>query len=172
MTMIPSPCRRPRSPLAGGQNVLIARIIKDFCSRYTPGGQVLYLGTAGAGEPVDRRQVFAHTESSSTTTADAGRGRPVIRSRWLAHRGRHQPRTGHALRKAALSDLSHHRWPCLRDGLPDMAKFIRFGRDIAWETDVWSPRTEPPHSLQWGEFLGPYDTSARHLGSTCQTVLK
>lgn len=31
----------------GGQNPLIAKIIEEFCPRFTPGGQVLYAGDAG-----------------------------------------------------------------------------------------------------------------------------
>lgn len=31
----------------GGQNVLLKAMIEDFCPRFTPGGQVLYIGDAG-----------------------------------------------------------------------------------------------------------------------------
>ncbi|MBA4375290.1 MAG: adenine methyltransferase, partial [Anaerolinea sp.] len=32
---------------SGGQNVLIKRIIEDFCPRFAPGGKVIYIGDAG-----------------------------------------------------------------------------------------------------------------------------
>ncbi len=44
----------------GGQNLLIARIIEEFCPRYTPGGRVLYLGDAGVGDPVFQRDILQH----------------------------------------------------------------------------------------------------------------
>ncbi len=31
----------------GGQNVLLKAMVEDFCPRFTPGGQVLYIGDAG-----------------------------------------------------------------------------------------------------------------------------
>lgn len=36
----------------GGQNVLIAAVLEQFCSRWTPGGHVLYLGDAGRNKPI------------------------------------------------------------------------------------------------------------------------
>jgi len=40
----------------------------------------------------------------------------------------------------------------------DMATFIRYGREVAWETDVWVAEN-PSHLIHFnGErFLGPYD---------------
>ncbi len=32
---------------AGGQNVLVKKIVEDFCPRFTPGGVVVYLGDTG-----------------------------------------------------------------------------------------------------------------------------
>lgn len=37
---------------AGGQNKLIEQMIGQFCARWTPGGQVLYVGDAGARDPI------------------------------------------------------------------------------------------------------------------------
>jgi BsuBI/PstI restriction endonuclease domain/BsuBI/PstI restriction endonuclease HTH domain len=36
----------------GGQNVLIGAILEQFCSRWTPGGRVLYIGDAGRNTPI------------------------------------------------------------------------------------------------------------------------
>ena len=40
------PGGREFSLSGGGQNILIAQIIHDFCPRWTPGGTVLYVGDA------------------------------------------------------------------------------------------------------------------------------
>lgn len=36
----------------GGQNVLLKAMIEDFCSRFTKGGLVLYVGDAGKDDPI------------------------------------------------------------------------------------------------------------------------
>lgn len=36
----------------GGQNLLIKQTIEGFCSRFTPGGHVLYVGDAGREDPI------------------------------------------------------------------------------------------------------------------------
>jgi len=41
------PSRKKVSLTAGGQNVLVKKIIEEFCPRFTPGGIVAYLGDTG-----------------------------------------------------------------------------------------------------------------------------
>src|SRR4029077_20224276 len=36
----------------GGQNILIKQMLEEFCSRFTPGGHVLYVGDAGKDDPI------------------------------------------------------------------------------------------------------------------------
>lgn len=43
----------------GGQNVLIKEIIDKFCAYYTPGGDVLYVGDAGAKFPIWEKEELA-----------------------------------------------------------------------------------------------------------------
>lgn len=52
MTMIPvkMPKGNTRHLSAGGQNRVIKTIIEEFCPRFTPGGEVIYIGDAG-GKP-------------------------------------------------------------------------------------------------------------------------
>lgn len=35
-----------------GQNVLLKQMVEDFCSRWTPGGHVLYIGDADKDDPI------------------------------------------------------------------------------------------------------------------------
>lgn len=36
----------------GGQNLLIKAMVEEFCSRFTPGGHVLYVGDTGKADPI------------------------------------------------------------------------------------------------------------------------
>lgn len=47
----------------GGQNVLLKAMVEDFCPRFTPGGQVLYIGDAG-----DKWALFERETLSSLST--------------------------------------------------------------------------------------------------------
>lgn len=145
----------------GGQNVLIAQIIEAFCSRYTPGGEVLYLGDAGAGDPVDRRQVLAehgivihdHGKMPDVVVLVPDRGWLVLIEAVTSHG------PINALRKADLSRLFESPLGLVFvTAFLDMATFIRYGREVAWETDVWVAEN-PSHLIHFnGErFLGPYD---------------
>lgn len=145
----------------GGQNLLIARLIEEFCARYTPGGQVLYLGDAGAGEPIDRRDVLAdhgivindHGKMPDVVVFLPDRGWLVLIEAVTSH-GPINP-----LRKADLTSLfGSSPGLVFVTAFPDMATFIRYARDVAWETDVWVAEN-PSHLIHFdGErFLGPYE---------------
>src|SRR5260370_40755727 len=44
---------------AGGQNALIKAMVEPFCSRWTPGGRILYIGDAGKADPIFDEEGFA-----------------------------------------------------------------------------------------------------------------
>lgn len=143
----------------GGQNLLIARIIEEFCARYTPGGQVLYLGDAGAGDPIDRRDVLAE---HGIVINDHGKMPDLVV--WLPDRDwlvlieavtTHGPIN--PLRKADLANLFESPLGLVFvTAFPDMATFIRYARDVAWETEVWIAEN-PSHLIHFNgeKFLGP-----------------
>lgn len=144
----------------GGQNLLIARIIEEFCPRFTPGGQVLYLGDAGAGDPIDRRGLLAdhgiiindHGKMPDVVVFLPDRGWLVLIEAVTSH-GPINP-----LRKADLTTLFGSSLGLVFvTAFPEMATFIRYARDVAWETDVWVAEN-PSHLIHFnGErFLGPY----------------
>ncbi|CAB4547222.1 unannotated protein [freshwater metagenome] len=144
----------------GGQNVLIALIVEEFCSRYTPGGMVLYLGDAGQGDPVDHLDVL---EEYGVRIADHGKVPDVVVL--LADRGwlvLVEAVTSHGpinpLRKADLAALFDGQLGLVYvTAFPDMPTFTRYSREIAWETDVWVAEN-PTHLIHYNgdRFLGPY----------------
>lgn len=148
---------------AGGQNVLIAQVIEDFCSRYTPGGQVLYLGDAGSKYVVDRREVLIE---HGIEIDDHGKMPDLViylaDRRWLVLI---EAVTSHGpinpLRKDDLERLFRGSLGLvLVTAFPSMAVFARFARDVAWETDVWVA-DNPTHLVHFNgqRFLGPYEAS-------------
>lgn len=145
----------------GGQNLLIALIVEDFCTRYTPGGQVLYLGDAGAGDPIDRRDVLADL---GVAIQDHGKMPDVVV--WMPDREwlvLIEAATSHGpidpLRRADLTALfASGVGLVFVTAFPDMPAFARYARTVAWETDVWVAEN-PSHLIHFNgdRFLGPYE---------------
>lgn len=145
----------------GGQNVLIALIVEDFCSRFTPGGTVLYLGDAGQGDPLNH---LGALEAYGVHIPERGKIPDVVvlmpDKGWLVLV---EAVTSHgpinALRKADLARLFDGDLGLVYiTAFPDMPTFTRYSREIAWETDVWVAEN-PSHLIHFNgvRFLGPYD---------------
>lgn len=147
----------------GGQNLLIARIIEEFCPRFTPGGQVLYLGDAAHGDLVDRRDVLAQ---HGIVIRDHSRIPDVVvlmpDRKWLVLI---EAATSHGpigpLRRADLGRLfaTESLGLVFVTAFSTLAAFLGHGRDIAWETEVWIA-DNPSHLIHFNgdRFLGPYPT--------------
>lgn len=147
----------------GGQNVLIQRIVEEFCPRFTPGGIVLYIGDAAREEDgIYERERLADL---GIELADRGKMPDLIvyleDQNWLV------------LIEAVSSHgpINTKRYRELRDlfdgssaGLvfvscfPSRSKMREYLPGLAWETDVWCAE-HPDHMIHFdGErFLGPYD---------------
>ena len=146
----------------GGQNLLLRQIVEQFCSRWTPGGQVLYIGDAGREDPVYevdelRRlgvELDKHGKFPDLIVYLADRN-------WLV------------LMEAASSHgpVDEKRYSELKDlfggsssGLvfvscfPTRAEMRKYLTQMAWETDAWCADA-PDHLIHFnGErFLGPYE---------------
>lgn len=145
----------------GGQNVLIALIVEDFCARFTPGGMVLYLGDAGQGDPINHLgvleaygvQIPEHGKIPDVVVLMPERGWLVLIEAVTSHG------PINALRKADLARLFDGTLGLVYiTAFPDMPTFTRYSRDIAWETEVWVAEN-PTHLIHFnGErFLGPYE---------------
>lgn len=145
----------------GGQNVLILPIIDEFCSRFIPGGVVLYIGDT------DEKFVYFNgggLAAIGVTIEEHGKMPDVIV--YHPHRGwlvlieavtSHGP--VNAKRHAELKGLfaSSTAGLVFVTAFPSRSTMNRYLNEIAWETDVWVADA-PSHLVHFnGErFLGPY----------------
>lgn len=145
----------------GGQNVLLKAMVEDFCPRFTPGGQVLYIGDAGDKWALSERV----TLSSLNVEIDEHGKMPdlviyIPDRNWLVlleAASSHGPVD--SKRQAELADLFANSTAGLVyvSCFPDRAEFRKYVDKIAWESEVWCA-DHPTHMIHYnGErFLGPY----------------
>lgn len=145
----------------GGQNALLKQIIEEFCSRWTPGAQVLYIGDAGKDDPVFEKGRLAelgveldkHGKFPDLIVYLPGRNWLVLMEAASSHgpvdAKRH--RELQALFERSIAGLVYVS--CF----PSRAEMRKYLADIAWETEVWCA-DNPSHLIHFnGErFLGPY----------------
>lgn len=147
----------------GGQNPLIRDMVEEFCPRFAPGGQVLYLGDA-KDHRYDIRQdeVFArlglafdeHGKNPDLVVYDERRGWLFLMEAVTSHGPIDFGRREHlkslfATNKAGLVFVN-----CF----PDRATMRKWLADLAWETEAWVADA-PDHliHLNGSRFLGPYE---------------
>lgn len=146
---------------AGGQNVLIKELVEGFCSRFTPGGQVLYIGDADAkwafhDEATLRDlgvEVAIHGKMPDLVIFYPDRNWLILVEAVTSH----GPVDGkrHAELRKLFSGSSA--------GLVFVTAFLerhtmaRYLTDISWETEVWCADS-PSHLIHFNgsRFLGPY----------------
>jgi adenine-specific DNA-methyltransferase len=145
----------------GGQNILIERIIADFCPYHTPGAKLLYVG--------DTEDKFAYFDRDTllalgVTINEHGKMPDVIvhhvAKNWLVLI---EAVTSHgpvnAKRHAELTE----RFAGSSAGLVFVTAFLTrkaflpYLQDISWETEVWLADA-PTHLIHFdgAQFLGPY----------------
>ncbi|MEN8253973.1 MAG: BsuBI/PstI family type II restriction endonuclease [Verrucomicrobiota bacterium] len=145
----------------GKHNTLVKAIIEQFCPRYTPAAEVLYIG--------DTKEKFAYCSKErmdelGCATEEHGKMPDVIvfypEKGWLVLI---ESVTSHgpvdAKRHAELADL----FPSVKPGIvyvtafPDRSLMAKYLGVISWETEVWVADA-PDHLIHFnGErFLGPY----------------
>lgn len=146
----------------GGQNVLLKAMVEDFCPRFTPGGQVLYIGDAGNKWALFERE----TLSSLNVEVDEHGKMPDLviylpDRNWLVlleAASSHGPVD--SKRQAELAGLFAQSTAGLVyvSCFPDRAEFRKYVDKIAWESEVWCA-DHPTHMIHYnGErFLGPYE---------------
>lgn len=145
----------------GGQNVLIKKMIDDFCGYFVPGGEVLYIG--------DADEKLMHFDEGKLGAL----GVHVDTHGKLPDLVVHQPDKDWLFLMEAAS--SHGPVDAKRHGelqtlfagstaglvyvscFPDRATMRKFLADLAWETEAWCA-SDPTHMIHLnGErFLGPY----------------
>lgn len=147
---------------AGGQNVLIKSMVEEFCSRFTPGGQVLYIGDA------DLKLGIFHQDELAALGVELdlhGKFPDLIvympDRNWLILM---EAASSHGPVDAKRYDELKAIFGSSTAGLvyvscfPDRATMRKFLSDLAWETEAWAA-DEPSHMihLNGSRFLGPYE---------------
>lgn len=147
---------------AGGQNVLIKAMVEDFCSRWTPGGRILYVGDAGREDPIFDEDGFAqlgvhldkHGKLPDLVVYLEDRKWLVLMEAASSHGPVDGKRYGELSRLFSNSTAGLVYVSCF----PSRAEMRRYLDVVSWETDVWCADT-PDHLIHFnGErFLGPYN---------------
>lgn len=161
------PVRMPSNEIEyinpGGQNKLIKAMVEEFCPRFAPGGQVLYIGDADSKTSNYNKELL----SSLGINLDMHGKMPDLvvyqeDKNWLFLM---EAVTSHgpvnALRKKDLESL----FKGSKAGIvyvscfPNRRVLRRHLTDIAWETEVWL-EDEPTHMIHFNgsRFMGPYES--------------
>jgi adenine-specific DNA-methyltransferase len=151
----------------GGQNVLVEKILTDFCELYTPGGNPLYVGDTAKKwahfdeEALKELGVAIETHGKMPdvvvhyTGVDNDKNWLVLIEAVTSH-GPVNPKRRNELKelfkdsKAGLVFVT---------AFPDRKTMDKYLGDISWETEVWIAES-PTHLIHFnGErFLGPYES--------------
>jgi len=146
----------------GGQNVLVKRIIDDFCPLFTPGGYVIYVG--------DTQAKWAYFDADALAALgveieEHGKMPDVVmhhvEKNWLVlieavtSHGPVNPK-----RRQELKELfsGSNAGLVFVTAFIDRRAMLKYLSDISWETEVWIAES-PTHLIHFnGErFLGPYE---------------
>ncbi|MGV9722808.1 BsuBI/PstI family type II restriction endonuclease [Nocardia abscessus] len=146
----------------GGQNPLIKQMAEDFCSRFTPGAELLYVGDAGDKHVVFEKDRFAqlgvtfdvHGKMPDLVVYIKDKNWLVLMEAANSHGPVDSKRHGElaALFKSATPGLVYVS--CF----PDRREMRKYLHEIAWETEVWCSE-DPTHLIHFNgkRFLGPYE---------------
>ena len=146
---------------AGGQNVLIKKMVEEFCPRYAPGGQVLYID--------DTDHAFRDKQEALMTSVGIEmpeRGKAPDLVVWMEDRqwlflmeacSTHGPID--VIRKRELLELfsSQKDKIVFVSCFPDRSVMRQYLTELAWETEAWCA-SSPDHliHLDGERFIGPY----------------
>lgn len=156
----PKLLREPRSP--GGQNVLVQKIVDEFCPRFTPGATPIYVG--------DTAEKWAHFDENALHALGVRIGAHGKMPDVVVH---HETKQWLVLVEAVTSHgpVNPKRRQELKTlfknskaGLVFVTAFLtkrgltKYLGDIAWETEVWVAES-PTHLIHFngGRFLGPFE---------------
>ncbi|NLE36816.1 MAG: adenine methyltransferase [Pirellulaceae bacterium] len=145
----------------GGHNVLMKKIIEEFCPRFTPGGKPIYVGDTDAKWAYfdDRAlsrlgiRVDAHGKMPDAVIHH-------VKKKWLVLI---EAVTSHGPVDGKRHDELKRLFAQSKAGLVfvtaflDRATMVKHLGDIAWETEVWVADA-PSHLIHFNgdRFLGPY----------------
>lgn len=145
----------------GGQNILLSQVLTEFCPRFTPGGEVLYIGDAGDKWAVFERdslndlgvELDEHGKMPDLVVYLPDRNWLVLLEAASTHGPVDSKRHGELASLFAKSTAGLVYISCF----PDKSTMRKYLAEIAWETDAWCA-DHPTHMVHFnGErFLGPY----------------
>jgi hypothetical protein len=147
---------------AGGHNILVKKIIDEFCPLFTPGGQIIHVG--------DTQRKWAYFDSDAFRNLgvhikEHGKMPDVVvyyvRKKWLVlieavtSHGPVNPKRRQELKKLFFGSKTGLVYVT---AFLDRHAMVRYLDDISWETEVWIAES-PTHLIHFnGErFLGPYE---------------
>jgi len=146
----------------GGQNVLIAALVKDFCPLFTPGGNVLYIGDADEKFAIYDKPGL---EGLGVTIEEHGKMPDLVvyysEREWLVLI---EAVTSHGPVDAKRHEELQGLFDESTAGLVFVTSFLdrrtlaKYVGDISWETEVWVADS-PTHLIHFNgdRFLGPYE---------------
>ena len=146
----------------GGQNVLVKKIVEDFCPLYTPGGRMIYVGDTQLKWSFYDAEALA---SLGVTVEEHGKMPDVvvyhINKNWLllieavTSHGPVNPKRRQELKKLFAGSSAGLVFVT---AFMDRHAMLKYLNDISWETEVWVAES-PTHLIHFnGErFLGPYE---------------
>lgn len=147
----------------GGQNVLVKKIIDDFCPLFTPGGCVIYVGdtqTKWAYFDSDALSVLGieireHGKMPDVVVHHVERNWLVLIEAVTSH-GPVNPKRRKELKELFSGSIAAGL--VFVTAFVDRRAMLKYLNDISWETEVWVADS-PTHLIHFnGErFLGPYE---------------
>lgn len=146
---------------AGGQNILVEKIISEFCPRFTPGGKPVYVG--------DTNKKWAYfdadyLQSLGVAIEEHGKMPDVVvhftKPNWLVlieAVTSHGPVSPKRLTELKTLFANSKAGLVFVTAFLDRRGLLKYLGDVAWETEVWVADA-PDHMIHFnGErFLGPY----------------
>jgi hypothetical protein len=146
----------------GGQNLLIKQTIEEFCPRFTPGAQVLYVGDAGRDNPIFEEDILntlgvildKHGKLPDLIVYLHDREWLVLIEAAASHGPVDGKRRDELERLFVRASVGLVYVSCF----PSRSEMRKYLSEIAWETEVWCA-DNPSHLIHFnGErFLGPYE---------------
>jgi hypothetical protein len=149
-------------PSPGGQNLIINKIVEDFCSLFTPGGHAIYIRDSHSKLAYYDAEKLA---SLGVMIEDSDTMPDVVvyhaKKNWLmlieavTNHGPVNPKRRQELKKLFAGSSAGLVFVT---AFMDRHAMLKYLNDISWETEVWVAES-PTHLIHFnGErFLGPYE---------------
>lgn len=161
------PVRMPSNEIAyinpGGQNKLIKSMVEEFCPRFAPGGQVLYIGDADSKTSNYNEELLSslginldmHGKMPDLVVYQKDKNWLFLMEAVTTH-GPVNP-----LREKDLESLfgGSKAGIVYVSCFPNRQVLRSHLMDIAWETEVWL-ESDPTHMIHFNgsRFMGPYES--------------